>query len=161
MDFSGILQARILEWVAIPFSWGSFWPRDRTQVSCIAGRFFIVWATGEAHWNQGLRIILVPWNDSPLLLALLSSSWFCFLGPSLYLLMDFFLLQGDLNSLLPAHSRLERSKDVFVFCTLKIHSISINHSQFSFGLFLSFFFNQIGPFYLGLRVMMLWGSIYI
>ena len=36
----GILQARILEWVAFPFSRGSFQPRDRTQVSCLAGRFF-------------------------------------------------------------------------------------------------------------------------
>ena len=36
----GILQARILEWVAFPFSRGSFQPRDRTQVSHIAGRFF-------------------------------------------------------------------------------------------------------------------------
>ena len=36
----GILQARILEWVAIPFSRGSSQPRDRTQVSHIAGRFF-------------------------------------------------------------------------------------------------------------------------
>ena len=36
----GILQARILEWVAIPFSRGSSWPRDWTQVSCITGRFF-------------------------------------------------------------------------------------------------------------------------
>jgi len=36
----GILQARILEWVAIPFSRGSFEPRDGTQVSRIAGRFF-------------------------------------------------------------------------------------------------------------------------
>ena len=36
----GILQARILEWVASPFSRGSSWPRDRTHVSCIAGRFF-------------------------------------------------------------------------------------------------------------------------
>ena len=35
-----ILQARILEWVAIPFSRGSSWPRDRTQVSCIVGGFF-------------------------------------------------------------------------------------------------------------------------
>ena len=45
----GILQARILEWGAIPFSRGSFWPRDQTQVSCIAGRFFTIWATGETH----------------------------------------------------------------------------------------------------------------
>ena len=36
----GILQVRILEWVAFPFSRGSSQPRDRTQVSCIAGRFF-------------------------------------------------------------------------------------------------------------------------
>ena len=36
----GILQARILEWVASPFSRGSSQPRDQTQVSCIAGRFF-------------------------------------------------------------------------------------------------------------------------
>ena len=44
----GILQARILEWVAISFSRGSSWSRDRTQVSHIAGRFFTVWATREA-----------------------------------------------------------------------------------------------------------------
>ena len=36
----GVFQARIQEWVAIPFSWGSSQPRDRTQVSYIAGRFF-------------------------------------------------------------------------------------------------------------------------
>ena len=44
----GILQARILEWVAFPFSRGSFQPRDRTQFSRIAGRFFTSWATREA-----------------------------------------------------------------------------------------------------------------
>ena len=47
----GILQARILEWVALPFFRGSSWPRDRTCiscVSCIAGRFFTHWATWEA-----------------------------------------------------------------------------------------------------------------
>ena len=42
-----ILQARILEWVAISFSSGSSWARDRTQVSCIAGRRFNLWATAE------------------------------------------------------------------------------------------------------------------
>ena len=44
----GILEARILEWVAIPFSRGSSWPRDQTWVSHIASRFFTVWATREA-----------------------------------------------------------------------------------------------------------------
>jgi len=55
MDYSlpgssvhGILQARVLEWVAISFSRGSFWPRDWTWVSCIAGRFFTNWTTREA-----------------------------------------------------------------------------------------------------------------
>ena len=42
MDYivHGILQARILEWAAFPFSRGSFQPRDRTQVSRIASGFF-------------------------------------------------------------------------------------------------------------------------
>ena len=43
-----IFQARVLEWVAISFSRGSSWPRDRTQVSRIAGRCFTLWATREA-----------------------------------------------------------------------------------------------------------------
>ena len=38
----GILQAIILEWLAIPFSKGTSHPRDRTLVSCIAGRFFTI-----------------------------------------------------------------------------------------------------------------------
>ena len=43
-----ILQARILEWVAIPFFRGSSQLRDPTWVSCITGRFFTIWATKEA-----------------------------------------------------------------------------------------------------------------
>ena len=45
----GILQARILEWVAMPSSRGSSPPREQTQVSHIAGRFFITWATGKPY----------------------------------------------------------------------------------------------------------------
>ena len=41
----GILQARILEWVAFPFSRESSQPRDQTQASHIAGKFFTSWAT--------------------------------------------------------------------------------------------------------------------
>ena len=42
MDYTvhGILQARVLEWVAFPFSRGSSQPRDQTQVSCLVGGFF-------------------------------------------------------------------------------------------------------------------------
>ena len=45
----GILQARILEWAAVPFPRGSSQLRDRTQVSRIAGGLFTVWATSEAR----------------------------------------------------------------------------------------------------------------
>ena len=45
----GILQARILEWVAIPFSEGSAWPSDWTWVFCIWGRFCTLWATREVY----------------------------------------------------------------------------------------------------------------
>ena len=44
---AGILQARILEWAAMPSSTGSSRPRDPRQVSCFAGGFFIVWTTWE------------------------------------------------------------------------------------------------------------------
>ena len=53
----GILQARILKWVAISYSMGSSWPRDRTQVSCIsyAGRGF----TDRDKWNIFNRAISI------------------------------------------------------------------------------------------------------
>ena len=68
----GILQARILEWVAIPFSWGSSQPRDRTWVSLNVGRFFTIWATREAHayrrgWKKSLN------RNSPK-----TEPWMCF-----------------------------------------------------------------------------------
>ena len=55
----GIFQAWILESVAISFSSGSSWPRDRTRVSCIVGRRFTIWATREAtkkeKWSLSLK----------------------------------------------------------------------------------------------------------
>ena len=64
-DFSvyGIFQARILEWVAYPFSRVSSWTRDRTQVSYIAGGCFTIWATREAHIyiNICIYITLILW----------------------------------------------------------------------------------------------------
>ena len=45
----GILQAKIMEWVAILFPKGSSQPRDQTQVSCIAGRFFTIWVIRENY----------------------------------------------------------------------------------------------------------------
>ena len=63
MDYSqpgasvcGILQAKILGWVAIPFSRGSAWYR----ISCFAGRFFTIWATGEAP--EAMCLFLFFWK---------------------------------------------------------------------------------------------------
>ena len=57
----GILQARILEWVAIFFSRGSSWPRDWTRVSCIAGRLFTIWTTRESE-SEVAQLYLTLWD---------------------------------------------------------------------------------------------------
>ena len=61
----GILQARILEWVVIPFSRGSSWPRGWIQVSYIAGRFFTIWAcnAGDQVWSPGRLQSMGLWHD--------------------------------------------------------------------------------------------------
>ena len=66
----GVLQARILEWIAIS-SGGSSPPRDRNWVSCIAGRLFTIWATGKTcsislllllcHFSH-VRLSVTPWT---------------------------------------------------------------------------------------------------
>ena len=51
----GIFQARVLEWAAISFSRGSSQPRDRTWVSCIAGRGFTIWETVPRVLKESLN----------------------------------------------------------------------------------------------------------
>ena len=70
MDFSpsdvlvhGIIQARILDWVSITFYRGSSWRSYQTQVSCIAGRFFIILAKRETH-DCPLCCVLVTQSNS-------------------------------------------------------------------------------------------------
>ena len=64
----GILQARILEWVAFYFSRGSSKPRDWTQVSCIADRFFTSWSTRQSH-------IVTSWTRT-WTLAVFHKTWY-------------------------------------------------------------------------------------
>ena len=75
----GILQARILEWVAYPFSRGLSQPRNWTRVSCIAGRFFTMWTTKEACTLQytTLKLTLATSGVTPPVQA--SRSCFLFL----------------------------------------------------------------------------------
>ena len=54
----GILQAWILEWIAIPFSSGPSRPRDQTPVFRIAGRFFTFWATKESQYALSVHLML-------------------------------------------------------------------------------------------------------
>ena len=68
----GILQARILDWVAIPFSRGSSGPRDWTRVSCIVGSFFTIWAHhGSSYFKNIYSNLLNHW---------LSSKWAGYFG---------------------------------------------------------------------------------
>ena len=63
----GILGARILEWIDIPFFRGSSWPRDQTLVSCIIGRFFTIWATRKSTMGRGkwtMRVTLFSFENN-------------------------------------------------------------------------------------------------
>ena len=82
----GILQARIMEWVAIPFSRVFSQPRDQTQVSWIASRFFTIWATRKPN-----KLNLEKAEEPEIKLQTAAGSWkkqgnsrkniyFCFIG---------------------------------------------------------------------------------
>ena len=74
----GILQTRTLKWVAIPFSRGSSQLRDWTQVSCIAGRFFTIWATRKGSVlvsNVMVGEDMLEWNRTFLIDSELIQLW--------------------------------------------------------------------------------------
>ena len=77
MDFTvhGILQARILEWVAFPFSRGSSQHRDRTQVSCIAGRFFTSRATRETCYTSKRHEKMLPQKKCTQMFTVVLLKW--------------------------------------------------------------------------------------
>ena len=58
----GILQTKILEWVAISFSRGSSWPRNWTQVSRIVGRHFTIWVTKDVRWVKLCDSLSILWH---------------------------------------------------------------------------------------------------
>ena len=74
----GILQARILEWIAISFYRGSSQPRDWTWVSCVAGRFFTFWATREGTIDNH-KYFFLRWE--PLRSCPLSNFHMCSAAP--------------------------------------------------------------------------------
>ena len=77
----GIFQAIILEWVTIPFSRGSSQPRDRTQVSCIAGRFFTTEFPGKpasTHCDQPCPKRLSCYPPPPEIHTFTTTSGWCY-----------------------------------------------------------------------------------
>ena len=87
----GIVQARVLKWVAISFSKGSAQPRDQTRVSHISGRHFTIWATRE-----DLTSTIVQFKKKEInhlfffyyILNILSLFWFSFAGKSVLPMLD-------------------------------------------------------------------------
>ena len=132
----GILQAKILQWVAMPSSRGSSWLKDWihiSYVSCIAGGFFTHWAMGEAHTAttpvQSIHYHLLP---KSLQLSCNWSSRFCYCSSSLFLLF----LKFRSDHITPLHKpfkgpHLTRIK-VHVLTTTG-HDISLPFSQTHLG----------------------------
>ena len=144
----GIFQERILEWAAMP-SRGSLRPRDWTQVSCIAGRFFLVWATREAwtretgasvknHSGQGHWFTDDPClgkckgHVSVLNLFLLSADFTLFPSPDTFF-----------PRLLNPHTHL-------VFRLLPDHDFAVSFAGFPFSWELT-----IGSFFLSIHILLL------
>ena len=100
----GILQARILEWIAIPFFRGCPQPRDRTQVSCIASEFFTSWDIREALYFDALykfqlfggfsifHFLLLYITTFSCLESLSDNSKICFNNGSVFTICIYFLL---------------------------------------------------------------------
>ena len=109
----GILQARILEWVAYPFSSGSSRPRNRTGIFGIAGRFFTNWIFREALSPWHCHLILTACATDLVLRGQPSPhTWFSFLPQSGSSLSDIHNKPGA-----PGHLMLSLR-------TLLLHTIS-------------------------------------
>ena len=133
----GILQARILEWVVIPFSRESSWPKDWTQISYIAGRFFTIWITWGAH-KAGLLVtnsLIFSLSEKVFVLHL----WRIILGGYRILGWWFFFFPQHFkhytHSLLPRMVSQEKSAIIFIFAPLYVRCFS---PLISFKIFLYF-----------------------
>ena len=106
MDYSppgssvhGILWARILEWLAMPSSRGSSWPRDQTHVSCgscISGGFFTAEPGSLGHCEASLvKLCQILWNLQMKVATELPSGDYCHLSPSLWFINKLRIFTGS------------------------------------------------------------------
>ena len=119
----GILQARILEWVAISFSRGSSRPRDRTQVSHTAGRCFNLWATREAHQLQRIffdeigNVQLITPSFVPL--------------PTFYISLYYHMLSHVTLFISSASPTEDKNNDILLYSQNQPNSVPITHRRHS------------------------------
>ena len=129
----GILQARILESVAMSSSRGSSQPRYQTQVSCIAGRFFTVWATREAqkYWSGCERhaylfimLVLFNWRKYSLLACLYviekALLWSFKLRLPSCIWVPFRILERCLIMCWHDHTLFQKSNALIIFCLFSL-----------------------------------------
>ena len=123
----GVLQARILEWVAFPFSRGSSQTRDQTPVSCTAGRFFTSWATRDALQEAVQFSSVQPLSH----LWLFATPWTAACQASMSITYSWSLLKLMSIKSVPSHSLLSPSP-------------AFNHSQHQGLLLMNLFFESGG-----------------
>ena len=112
----GILQARILEWVAVPFSRGSSWPRGGTQVSHTAGRFFTIWTTREPGKPLVLELLGYTavglfWPDHHF--YLLGCIFYLVYSSSIWTFLVSQVLRPSLNDSFSVHIDLQSSNQIY------------------------------------------------
>ena len=120
----GILQARILEWVAISFSRGSSQPRDQTQVSSIAGRFLTIWAIRETIYIIYYYILYyIIYN-----IHYINISWYIHILTYIYTCPQFlkFSLPSGTAGFQSCHASCHSTPIQFLFR----HTLNINHCSF-------------------------------
>ena len=140
----GILQARMLEWVAIPLSRGSSQPRNRIWVSCIAGRFFTIWATSICLVAQSCPTVCDAVDCSPSGSSVCRDSPGRNTGVGYYALLQGILPTPGLNPGLshcrwiPYHLRHQGSPQIFyLYLHLNTSKISMSFKKLSLSGLLS------------------------
>ena len=117
----GILQARIVKRVASPFTEGSSQPKDQTQGSCIAGRFFTVWAIGlqTSLWKPGIKLKKKKGSGDPAVPCFSLVS--LFLKPKLTGGTSSYMLCKMLWSILCRHLKCKNHCNVIKYKTILWH----------------------------------------
>ena len=103
----GICKVRILKWVAISFSGGSFQPRDQTCVSCLAGKFF----TTEPPWkSQGTYYFIIDYFIYSLLIVKALRWFFPMKLGCIYLWIHFRIVKGAVKSIKRKKKKYKKGK---------------------------------------------------